>query len=174
MNIPTQEKIEELWDKYNLPQNVRSHSIAVANVAVFLAEKLKENGVAVDVELVNAGALLHDIDKIITLGKGNHGQLAKKMLEEEGFPEVARIAERHLIEPIVTEKMSWEEKIVSYADKIISQNKVVPFAERMEYINRTYPPDDPKLRQKGEEKFKEFEKEIFGIIDMKPEDISIK
>ena len=65
--IPTTEECFALWDEFEMPGNIRQHSLNVNKVAMIIANKLKEAGEDIDLELVNAGSLLHDLDKIHTL-----------------------------------------------------------------------------------------------------------
>lgn len=59
--LPTRKQCLDLLKQYRVPEHIVSHSIIVAKLAVFLAEKLKEKGIPVDIELVDRACLLHDI-----------------------------------------------------------------------------------------------------------------
>ncbi|NYZ79326.1 NUDIX domain-containing protein [Candidatus Micrarchaeota archaeon] len=123
--------------KYKLPKNVVAHSKKVAKIAVEVACELKRNGFGVDLELVERGALLHDIGRSVTHGL-DHGYFGGKILrKEDGGGEVARIAERHVLGGISKEEAELmglpakdfipktiEEKIVCYADKLSDRNKI--------------------------------------------------
>lgn len=172
MNIPPQQQIEELWKKCEVPDRLKKHITAVTEVAIFLAEKLKEKGIPVNIELVRAGGLLHDLDKIMTLKQNNkHGKVTAKILEEEGFPEIARIAELHVFERTATEESTWEEKIVGYADKRCLENNIVSLQKRFEDGRERYPNVNVGLTEKSEQAWIEIEKEIFDLIGMKPEEL---
>jgi len=125
-----------LFLKYTLPKNVIAHSKKVRGIALEVASELMRNGYVVDVELVERGALLHDIGRSVTHGL-EHGYFSGKILRKEGEEEVARIAERHVLGGISkneAEKMglpakeyipqTLEEKIVCYADKFSDRNKI--------------------------------------------------
>jgi uncharacterized protein len=123
--------------KYKLPKNVIAHSKKVAKIALEIACELKKNGFEVDVELVERGALLHDIGRSVTHGL-EHGYFGGKILRKEGeSEEVARVVERHVVGGISREEAELmglparnfipetiEEKIVSYADKFSDKNKI--------------------------------------------------
>lgn len=132
-----------LLSKYEMPENIVAHCIAVSKLAVLIAEKINARGGNVDVSLVRAGALLHDIDKIIDIKNkcGRHGCMAREILEKEGYPEIAKIAERHVLHKIIKEgkDFSLEEKIVFYADKRVRHDKVVSLQARFEYLREKYP-----------------------------------
>jgi len=64
MNLPNKEECEELFAKYNTPQNVIKHSKQVNKIAVWLAKKLKENNIDINIELVDYASLLHDLVRL--------------------------------------------------------------------------------------------------------------
>ncbi len=61
--LPNREQAIELLRKNNCPPKVISHCIAVADLAVETADKLQSKGLKINVELVEAGALLHDLGR---------------------------------------------------------------------------------------------------------------
>lgn len=143
--IPSTYECIALLRKYRVPQNIVAHSKKVNEVSMFLAKKINERGVKVNLELVNAASLLHDIDKIrdIKSGAGRHGELSRKILEKEGYPQVAKIAEKHVLRAILDDSGSAlsgiEEKIVFYADKRVIRDKTTALSERFGYFRKTYP-----------------------------------
>jgi uncharacterized protein len=137
--LPSREQAIELLRKNNCPPKVINHCEEVAKLALEIASKLEKKGIKVDLKLVEAGALLHDIGR----SKSNavdHGVVGAKITELEGLPEeVVRIIKRHVgggITAQEAERFGWpkdvyepvtlEEKIVSYADKLIDQSRRVP------------------------------------------------
>jgi len=90
----------------------------------------------VDLKLVEAGALLHDIGRSKT-NAVNHGLVGGQVAAQEGLPEpVVRIIKRHVGGGITAEEaarfgwprdvyvpLSLEEKLVSYADKLLENSK---------------------------------------------------
>ena len=95
--------------------------------------------------LVEVGALLHDIGRSKTHAI-DHGVVGSKIAESEGLPEsIVRIIRRHVGGGITAEEaeaFGWpkdvympetlEEKIVSYADKLIDKSKRVPIEVEIE------------------------------------------
>lgn len=141
--LPSRQQCLKLLEKYGLPGHIVRHCLAVEKVAVFLAEKLREAGEQIDVDLVSRAALLHDIDKAETLKPGFghlHGQMGKEILEKEGFPELGQLALRHLMFRNFEENPfdSWEEKVLNYADKRVNHDKIVSLDERFEYLLKRY------------------------------------
>ncbi len=142
-SIPSREQCLELLKKYNVPQNVIEHCKKVNEVAMFLARKIAERGEEVNLELVDAASLLHDLDKMedIRNGGGRHGILSREILEKEEYSEVGKIAEKHTMHTIIKEDgiLTLEEKIVFYADKRVKHDKVVSLDERFKYLRERYP-----------------------------------
>lgn len=175
MRIPNEKKCLELLRKYNVPEHIIAHSILVAKVADFIAEKLndkgEDKGISVNAGIVHAAALLHDIDKIITLNKGTHSIEGFKILKTEGYEEVGKIVLKHVLresEDICP--TTWEEKIVFYADERVKHNKITSVEERFDDIMKRY--NNYRENIILTHKFtKKIEKEIFNIIQMKPGDV---
>lgn len=143
MSMLSREQCLSLLEKYNVPEHIVRHSLAVEKVAVFIAEKFNEVGIPVNTGLVSRAALLHDLDKVETLKKcfGHlHGKKSREILEKEGFPELGKIVERHHLERVLSPKPfgCWEEKIVFYADKRVNNDKIVSLDERFDYLFKRY------------------------------------
>ncbi len=119
------------------------HSLAVAAVAHRLATELRRHGIAIDPLLVHRGALLHDLDKLSTAGTGyEHGRLAGLWLRRAGQKELAQIAEHHVASALVDqplEALSWEAKVVHYADKLVEEDKLVGLDQRWHHLLGRYP-----------------------------------
>jgi uncharacterized protein len=112
----------------------------VAEVALRIAGELVGAGYEVNLGLVEAGALLHDLGRGRTHGV-DHGVVGGEMARGLGLAEaVARIVERHIGAGLpegeavelglprgcyVPETL--EEKIVTYADKLIEGGREVGF-----------------------------------------------
>jgi len=167
--IPTTEQCRELWDEFDVPKNIREHSKLVSKVAVLLAKKLKKTGVKVDIDLVKAGALLHDLDKIATLKNiKQHGTLAKKWLSKKELIRVGNAIERHGPKIIEKPDAGWEDKIIHYADKRVQYIKIVSLKKRFNYIKSSY---KDTFQQSHEDIAYKIEKEIFSKLKIKPEQL---
>jgi len=126
--IPTPDQCRKLFDRFNLPSVKRIHVTEVARVAVFLAQKLKAAGEDVNVALVEAAALLHDIDKAVPKKAGErHPDTGVRLLTDLGLTEVATIVRSHSVHSILDEAArpkSWEAKCVYLADKMVKHELV--------------------------------------------------
>ncbi len=164
-NLPTHSECLELLDEYYVPANIRSHSRAVAKLAVFLAERLRDNGIAVDVELVEKASLLHDLLRTCDFtdcdyekfaralppqarqklnrirqraGRCRHEEAAYDLLEDE-YPVLARTIKSHKYVSLLDENekpRTWEEKLVYYADKRVMSDRIVTLRQRLDEAHR--------------------------------------
>ncbi|MCX6798817.1 MAG: HDIG domain-containing protein [Candidatus Diapherotrites archaeon] len=165
-HLPTRKQCLELLRKYDAPEHMVEHSLAVEKVAVFLAEKMRAAGKKIDVDLVSRAALLHDIGKPESLRTGvSHGERGKEILLAEGMPAaVAGTAKSHALYIICAKKpfRGWEEKIVFYADKRVNHTEIVSLEERFKYLIGRYGNTKEKAERIGacREKVLELEKEI--------------
>lgn len=137
--LPSREQAIQLLCKSRCSLKVIKHCKAVAKLAVETAETCKRNGLKVNLKLVEIGALLHDIGRSKTHGV-YHAVIGARILKAAGLPKpVISIVKRHVGGGITTseaEELGWqkdvyapltiEEKIVSYADKLIKKSKRVP------------------------------------------------
>jgi len=104
----------------------------VTKIAIRIANVFNTKGYKVDVKLVEAGALLHDLGRGQTHGI-EHGVVGGQIARRLGMPmEITHIIERHVGAGLTLDEASrnnlprgnyvpetLEEKIVCYADKLI-------------------------------------------------------
>ena len=121
---------------------VVAHCITVSNVALLVAGHLT---VPVDRELVRQGGLFHDIGRSLTHGIG-HAVAGVEIAKSLGFTTgLINIIERHIGAGITAAEaerlglpkkdylpLTVEEKIVSYADNLISGTREMPFYEALD------------------------------------------
>src|SRR5688500_17893695 len=105
---------------------------AVAEIAAFLARRASLRGVAVERDLVETAALLHDLDKALPetdpLRRLGHGHAGAAWLHQRGHEELAPAVDRHPVTRLAgpdadrwLEQSTLEERIVAYADKRAAQ-----------------------------------------------------
>jgi len=122
--IPDEKTIQGIWDKYSFPFQKQIHAEMVANVALQIARKCKEHGAAVQIDehLLEASALLHDIDKNIEKLPGEiHPDAGVRILKKEGMDEIAEVIRTHPLHMILREDTApktIEQKILFLADKM--------------------------------------------------------
>jgi len=173
MRLPTKEECFELLKEYKVPQNIIDHSITVTKIAVFLAKKLKQKGIDVNVDLVEKASLLHDIDKIPSLKDlTNHGEIGREILVKKGLNDIADVTAVHIAESLEDGKVdTWEKKLVNYADKRVKHNSIVTIDERYDDLIQRYHHVSEQGFNKMRKLIKDVEKQIFQNLDFKPEEL---
>lgn len=102
--LPSREQAILLLQKYNSPPKVIRHCEEVAALALEIAGKIESKGIKVNMRLVEAGALLHDIGRSKSHAV-DHGLLGSEIAESEHLPEsLVRIIRRHVGGGITTEE----------------------------------------------------------------------
>jgi len=158
--LPSPEEAVKILEESGCSKNVVRHCKTVAKVAVQIAEKCAKNGAHVDIELVQIGALLHDLGRAETHGV-NHPIVGAKIARSRGLPErLVRIIERHLgggISVKEARKFGWpegkyipetlEEKIVTYADKMVEGESRVPIERTVQKLKGRLGVDHPSARR---------------------------
>ena len=84
--LPSREQALQLLRKNHCSAKVVMHCQAVAGLAVETAEILQKKGMRVNVELVEVGALLHDLGRSRTHSV-DHAVVGAKLAEAAGLPE---------------------------------------------------------------------------------------
>ena len=137
--LPSREQAIEILRKNHCSTRVINHCQAVAALAVELSKQLETKNCKVDLELVEIGALLHDLGRSKT-HTVDHAIVGAKIAESLALPQpVISIIKRHVGAGITAQEAQWlgwpkdvyvpatlEEKIVSYADKLIDGSRKVP------------------------------------------------
>jgi molybdenum cofactor cytidylyltransferase len=125
--VPTVPECESILARVSAAGSLLiDHSRAVSKLAVFLAMKLNFSGCRLEVGLVEAASLLHDMAK----GSANHPAEGARTVAEAGYPDVAAIIAEHM-DIIVDEKGPVTAgELVYLAGKMISRNGCVPIEER--------------------------------------------
>jgi len=136
MNIPTREECLDILNNNKTPSNIIEHCKTVCKVAEEIVDNLIKNGTQVNKELVIAGALLHDVER----AKDDHVIRGANLVRKLGYPEVAKIIEKHTIYKIknTNQPKTVEEKIVFYSDKRAKGNEIVSLEERYMDIKKRY------------------------------------
>jgi putative nucleotidyltransferase with HDIG domain len=136
--LPVYAEIMRLWDLYGMLPNIRNHSRQVCNVALTLWQWLRENNYPLHREMVESGALLHDVAKAYCLDKPDlsHNLEGERILAEAGYPELGLLVARHVNLP--EDQPLDETLLVFYADKRVVGDKIVSVKERYQYVYEVY------------------------------------
>jgi len=165
--IPSRRECLRLLEENGVYPNIIEHSKAVAEIALEYGRKIKANGGKLNIKLLEASALLHDICKHEGLGKDTnseitHPETGARKLREMGLPDVADVVEVHGFGKIFEPQRlnTWEKKLVYYADKRVNHDKRVALSERLDYLTDRYPHGADMFR-KARPMLLKLEKEIF-------------
>jgi uncharacterized protein len=120
-----------------------------------MGSKLKNRGFDVDLQLVEIGALLHDIGRA-KIHSVHHAIAGSEMAKKSGLPSsVISIIRRHVGGGIIkkeAEELGWprdedyvpvtlEEKLVSYADNLVQGSKRVSISVVVEELKMELKPE---------------------------------
>jgi len=137
-SLPTREEALRVLVESGCSPRVVRHCEAVAVLAAQMAEACGRRGLGVNVQLVEAGALLHDLGRSKT-HTVDHVVEGARVARSLGLPRpVVSIIERHAGGGITADearRLGWpaksyvprtlEEKIVAYADKLVEGSRRV-------------------------------------------------
>lgn len=172
--IPTKEEIKKMWDTYAVPEQKRVHMEFVARVASFLGAKLTQE--TINLALLQAAALVHDIDKAVPKLPGErHPDTAVRILKAEGMDEVAGVVATHslhmILDPGHTPK-TWEQKLLFLADKMVKYD-IVGVDKRFDlWRKEQLPQEAQKILDESYPKVKELEQEVFTLAGVSLTDVA--
>ncbi len=195
IKIPSEEYCQSLFQKYTVPPNIKSHCESVRKLSLFLANKLQENNIGINLDLTSKMALLHDIFKIVGVNPNPTKEHPRIFTKEElnarqelmqtypnldeneilfeilkdTYPEFAKIfingKDRN------QEPTSWEQMVVDYADLRMQQDTIVSLQERIDYGERFYKELGKEYFDKERIRLTKIENKIMQTINMNPEDL---
>ncbi len=138
-------------------KKVIEHSSVVEGKALEIAKKIAKNGYQIDLKLVEIGALLHDIGRSRTHDV-RHGVIGGEILRQMGLGEFARFAENHIGAGIPAAEAkelglpardfiprTLEEKVVTYADKLMSGKREISYEKAVEWFKTELGENHPAL-----------------------------
>lgn len=163
--------------RYEMLPNIVRHSVLVRDIALLIARKLNNSGHQLDLALVEAGALLHDIAKTMCINsEENHASAGGKLLANLGYPAVAEIICQHIcLNPgTFDQETVTEAEVVNYADKRVKHVEVVNIEERFRDVLDRYAERLRNSRDRFEKVQLEtrlLEEKIFSMIDISPEQV---
>lgn len=147
--IPDEEQSLALHKKYGSNDRVVSHCRTVTDVSMILSDSIIAKEKPLDKRAILAGALLHDIGRSKTQTV-EHGYVGANILKDEGVDSVVvEIVRRHVGAGISGEEAkklgfpegdyiprTLEQKVVCFADKMVSADGVRSFDEEVKRFTR--------------------------------------
>lgn len=170
--LPSKRRALSLLIERGCSPGVIRHCKAVSSLATKIARVCKRRGLSVNVQLVEVGALLHDIGRSKTHSV-DHAIVGAEIAKSLNLPKsVVSIIERHVgggIPPDEAEKLGWpkknylpqtiEEKIVNYADKLIEGSHRIPLERTIRKFSVELGASHPAI-----ERMKDLQKEFLSLI----------
>ena len=171
--IPDREFALDLLRRLKIPLSVRRHSEKVADKALEIADKITKTNV--DKNLIEIGALLHDVGRTKTHGF-RHALIGGKILRERGFSiNLARICETHILGGLDKEDAkrfglpekdylpkTLEEKIICLADKQMAGTREVTIKERFDRWFQKY--GRSRILLKSKKRIEQIQQEIESLM----------
>jgi uncharacterized protein len=149
MAVPDLATARRVLDEAGLPDGIVVHSEGVRRVAVAAAGMVVEAGIPLDGRLVEAAALLHDIDKErIRRDGGEHGIVGARMLTDMGYDELAIPVASHPISRLLDDErfpIGWPSVLLAVADRHVAQ-EFVTIEERLGDMVRRHPDHAERIR----------------------------
>ncbi|MDR2131732.1 MAG: TIGR03960 family B12-binding radical SAM protein [Clostridiales Family XIII bacterium] len=129
--IPTKEECISLLKSNGTPEHVIRHCLAVSDAADRMGAALIDAGFALNLDLIVAAALLHDMARV----EERHALIGAELLRKLGFESVADLVSRHMDHrfPDAIEELT-EIDVVCLGDRMIRENVCVGFKARMEDV----------------------------------------
>ncbi len=158
--FPDRNECRRLMQQHGMLDNIVAHSLEVSKVALFLSEELNQRGQSIDLRLVEAASLLHDIAKTACLRtKEDHTQAGYRLLKQMGYERVGEVVVQHVWldkegDPLCVS----EEEVVNYADKRVRHDQIVSLEERFVDLRHRYGKDERSIAYLGR-----MEKAILGV-----------
>ena len=173
MRVPSRGECLELLERYNGKEHIIRHCIKVAELALSIAVALNERGENLNLNVVEAAALLHDITKAESLDSGeDHSLTAYRLLRKLGHNRIAEIVRQHvlLLKHPVSARVSVEE-VVNYSDKRVRHDQIVTLRDRFDDLRVRY------CKNKGQKEWMDrlealsyrIENKICSKLDIEPE-----
>ena len=127
-NVPTRNECEAILAKFNVSEGVVRHSRLVSEVAQALGARLNQAGLRLDIGLVVAAGMLHDLAK----GRTHHERLGARMLNTLGYCDVAAIVAVHHDIEFEEGRTPNEAAVLYLADKLVKGARIVSIDERFQ------------------------------------------
>ena len=159
----TKKEAYKLLREYGTPKHVVEHCEVVADTAIKIATKLNDNGYNLDLALIQAAGLLHDIARV----NEPHAEIGANYLKALGHNKEAGIVRQHMTYSEFNSPENINETdIVCIADRVCKENKYVGIDERMAYILKKHEgfPERQKIIMNKKEELKKYIKKLEKIL----------
>lgn len=153
-------------------KNIVDHGKAVAKLSQIIANALVDKGYNIDIDLLMASALLHDIKK----AEKNHAIVGGEFITKLGYPTLGSIISSHMGNDLCNTNKITEKEILFFADKMIKDTSLVSISIRFSFSYEKFK-DSDEITKKIKEKEKlalDIKHHIESIISEDLEEIIFK
>ena len=134
---PAEARCFFLLNRHGVPDQVISHSRVVTALARKIAILLMRKGVQLDLDVVTAAGLLHDLAK----GKPRHAEAGMRIITAWGYPRVAAAVGSHIDIILADDQPPREGEILYLADKLVDGVRHVSLETRFLGSRKRYSGD---------------------------------
>jgi HD superfamily phosphodiesterase len=124
--LPRPEDRRRLMEQSGLSADAWEHADAVARVAAALGRALQAAGACLDLELLEAAALLHDVAR----DHPGHAAAGAAVLRGQGYPRIAALVALHMDVIESTPALPGEAELLYLADKLVLGDRLVSLEQR--------------------------------------------
>jgi molybdenum cofactor cytidylyltransferase len=124
--VPGEERCFFLLNRHGVPDQVIAHSRKVTALARKITILLTKKGVQLDLNVITAAGLLHDLAK----GKPHHAEVGMRIITAWGYPKVADIVGSHIDIIFADDHPPGEGEILYLVDKLVDGVRTVSLEER--------------------------------------------
>ena len=166
----------ELMEQHHMLSNIKDHSIMVARVAEIISSALNDKGHRLSMDIIFAGALLHDIGKTACLNNDDdHAVMGVQICLAHNLESITDVVAEHVILSDYSTGNNFTEKhIVYYADKRVNHDQVVSLKERLTYILERYGRNNIvrcEAIKKNYARCQNLEQRLFAALPFEPGDL---
>lgn len=176
--IPDRDTCLSILNEYNVDPHIVAHSVSVERVALYIARLQLDRGDGgdIDLSLVSAGALLHDIAKVPAIHAGvRHSDMGADMVQDLGLFEVAPLVRQHvLLDEYNKNGTVTEAELVNYGDKRVTHDQIVTLAQRFDDLYVRYGSKSPEAMEHVKKIHRhtlELEKKLFRSLSIAPDEL---
>lgn len=150
---PDRQECLRLLEEYGTPEHVRRHCMAVADTAVKIGKALNRHGHHLNLELIQAAGLIHDIARV----EDEHWEKGYELAHSLGYEQEAAIIKVHMrYSPFSAVENVTETDLVCLGDRLVKEDEYVGLDKRMEYIiekarKQGHPEAEKRILEKKEE-----------------------
>ena len=130
-NHPSKEQCLQYLQDYKTPAHVIGHCRAVSETAYKIAYELNKHGYDLDLELITAAGLIHDIARV----EDEHWLRGAEFMESKGFQQEADIIRVHMhYSPFSAVEDLTETDMICLADRVVLEDAYAGLDKRMDYV----------------------------------------